>query len=77
MLHVGHQNYISKDKITAIVVNKGSAVEGKLRNMRAEGKCVDCTQGKRTRSIIFLNDGTIVASSLESMSLVRRFLERD
>lgn len=69
MLHVGYKNYVSKDKILAITRADSAPLRRIRLAMRNENKLVECTNGKETKSLIFLRDGTIVASANTTKTL--------
>ncbi|MCD4655476.1 DUF370 domain-containing protein [bacterium] len=72
MLNVGFNNFVSPDRVLAIL-NPESAPMKRLREeARQSNKLVDATQGRRTRSIILLDTGLIVLSGIQEETLVQR-----
>ncbi len=65
LLHVGFSNAVKISRILA-VVNPGSSPVRKLKEeARQENKIIDVTEGRRTRSIIILDSGHLVLSSVQ------------
>jgi len=72
MLNVGFNNFVSPDRVLAIL-NPESAPMKRLREDARQSKSlVDATQGRRTRSIILLDTGIIVLSGIQEETLVQR-----
>jgi extracellular matrix regulatory protein A len=72
MLNVGYNNFLSIKRILAIL-NPESAPMKRLREeARQSARLVDATQGRRTRSIILMDNGTVVLSGIQEETLVQR-----
>lgn len=75
MLHIGHQNYVQIDKILVITGTKPAPLRRSWQGAEDGQKLIDCTSGKRTESLIHLQGGYIVTSSLSQQTLVTRILK--
>ena len=72
LLHVGFSNAVKISSILA-VVNPGSSPVRKLKEeARQENKIIDVTEGRRTRSIIILDSGHLVLSSVQPDTITQR-----
>ena len=72
LLHVGFSNAIKISRILA-VVNPGSSPIRKLKEeARQANKIIDVTEGRRTRSIIILDTGHLVLSSVQPDTITQR-----
>ena len=77
MLHVGFENYVSTDKIIAIA-NYDSAPMKKARvDAQEQGKFINLTFGKRTLTLIFLNDGYVVGTFNKARKLNERLMNNE
>jgi regulator of extracellular matrix RemA (YlzA/DUF370 family) len=72
MLHVGNGNYVAKDKILAITLAESAPMRRKRMIAEDKDMLIDCTAGKKTRTLIHLIDGFIVSSSISPESLISR-----
>ncbi|MDI3548157.1 MAG: extracellular matrix regulatory protein [Halanaerobiales bacterium] len=72
LMMIGFKNYIAKDKVVAITNYKSQPIKRRVLKARDEGMCIDCTEGRATKSVIFTNCGLIVLSSLTSDALLSR-----
>ena len=67
MLHIGFDSFVAKARILAILPNKGTSVRRLARDS------IDMTRGRTTRSLIVLDTGVIIRSTLTSVVLVNRW----
>lgn len=72
LLNVGFGNTVMVERIVA-VVNTGSSPARKLKELaKQEGKLIDVTEGRRTRSILVMDSNHIVLSSVQSDTITQR-----
>lgn len=72
MVNIGYNNFLASQRILA-VLNPESAPMKRLREeARQSHTLVDATQGRRTRSIILMDNGTVVLSGIQEETLVQR-----
>lgn len=74
-LNIGFGNFVIADRIVAVVDPLSSPVKQLIQEARKKGTLLNAAKGKRTRSAIFLDDGTIVLSALSSQAIARRLEE--
>ena len=72
LLGVGYGNLVMASRVVAVVA-PASAPMKRLREEAAQrGKLVDATQGRRTRSILVLDDDHIVLSAINPETIASR-----
>jgi len=75
LVNIGFVNVIAVSKVVAIVT-PGSAPMKRLREgAKKEGKLIDATEGRRTRSIIVTDSDHIILSALQAETITQRFIE--
>lgn len=75
LVNIGFGNVVSASRVIAIVT-PGSAPMKRLREeARRQGRLVDATEGRRTRSIIVTDSDHIILSALQVETITQRFLE--
>jgi len=74
-LNIGFGNFVIADRILAVVDPFSSPVKQLIQEARKKGALLNAAKGKRTRSAIFLDDGTIVLSALSTQAIARRLEE--
>ncbi len=74
LLNVGFGNTVIVNRIVA-VVNTGSSPARKLRETaKNNGKLIDVTEGRRTRSILVMDSDHVVLSSVQTETIGQRML---
>lgn len=75
MVHVGYNHYIKVDKIVSIASTQKYMpvpITRAVRKAQDEGRAIDLTAGRKTKSVIFTTSGYIVLSAMESRTIVQR-----
>lgn len=72
VLNVGFYNYVSTDKIVALVSSESAPMRRLVQNMRKGGNLIDATQGRRTKSIIFTTGQAVILSAISQETLAKR-----
>ncbi len=77
LLNIGYGNLVVADRVVAIV-SPGAAPMKRLRDeASSRGKLVDSTQGRRTRSIIIMDDDHVILSAINPETIAVRFAPGD
>jgi hypothetical protein len=71
-LNVGFDNYVISDKVIALVSSDSAPMRRVIQEFRKTGRLIDATQGRKTKSVVFLESGQIAASALPQEVLMRR-----
>lgn len=74
LLNVGFGNTVIANRVVA-VVNTGSSPARKIKEIaKQNGKLIDVTEGRRTRSIIIMDSDHVVLSSVQTETISQRML---
>jgi len=73
IVSIGHNNYIPKSKISAILQINSRPVKKLLSNAGKTDKLIDASNGKRRKSVIITTDGYVLVSSIAPKTLADRF----
>jgi regulator of extracellular matrix RemA (YlzA/DUF370 family) len=77
LLNIGHGNLVAASRVIAIV-SPGAAPMKRLRDEAAKrGKLVDATQGRRTRSILVMDDDHVILSAVNPETVASRLSSAD
>ena len=71
-INVGYNNMVSADKVVALVSFESAPSKRLVQDSKDSGRAVDCTGGKKTRSVVIMNSGHVILSSLETEKLAGR-----
>ncbi len=77
VLNVGFYNFVVTDKVLALVRSDSAPMRRLIQEARKAGTLVDATQGRKTKSVVFLAGGMTVASALSQETLARRLGGRE
>jgi hypothetical protein len=73
-LNVGFYNYILEDKIVALINSDSAPMRRMIQECRKNGRLIDATQGRKTKSVIFLVGGNVATSALPQDILLKRMI---
>ena len=72
MIDTGYSNYISTDRIVAIVNPESAPIKRMIQDSKDRGTAVDATYGRKTRSVIVMDSGQVVLSPMKPETLMNR-----
>lgn len=73
LVNIGFGNVVNTDKIVAVVSPEAAPIKRLVSRAREEGRIIDATQGRRTKSVIVTGEELIVLSALQADTISRRF----
>lgn len=73
-LNVGFYNYVLTSKVVALISSDSAPMRRIVQEYRKTGRLIDATQGRKTKSVIFLEGGQVATSALTQDALYRRLL---
>lgn len=77
LLNVGLGNFVVASRVIA-VVNPASSPMRRLReDAKKEGRIIDATQGRKTRSLIITDSNHVILSAIQAETMRQRFQEED
>jgi len=72
LIHIGFGNMVVAERIIAIVQPASSPVRRLKDDARANGRLIDATQGRKTRSIIITDSNHIILSAIQTETITSR-----
>lgn len=75
LVNIGFGNVVAASKVVAIVTPGSAPIKRMREESKKEGRLVDATQGRRTRSIIVTDSNHIILSALQAETITQRFME--
>lgn len=73
LVNIGFGNMINSEKVIAVVNPDAAPIKRMVQNARESQRVIDATQGRRTKSVIMMENGQIVLSAMQSDTIARRF----
>lgn len=75
LLNVGYGNVVNTDKIVAVISSDSAPARRMIQASKDQGKAIDATQGRKTKSVLVTDGGIIVLSALSTDTISARFRE--
>lgn len=72
LINIGFGNMVNSDKIISLVSTDAAPIKRMIQNARDEGKAVDATCGRRTRTVLVMASGHLVLSALTTETIASR-----
>ena len=77
MVNVGFGNVVAVEKIIAVMMPDSAQTKRTVSKAREDGKYLDATHGRRTRSVIVTESGHIIVSGLLPSTIADRISKDD
>ena len=77
LIHIGFGNMAMAERIVAIIQPASSPVKRLKDDARENGRLIDATQGRKTRSIIITDSNHVILSAIQSETIVSRIIMED
>lgn len=71
-LSIGLGNFVQEARVIAIISPESAPVKRMVRDAKDKGLVVDSTYGRPTRSVIVMDNGSIVLSSIQPETIINR-----
>ena len=75
VVSVGFGNFVNKDRIVAIVSPNSAPIRKLKEQLKDDGKMIDVTQGRKTRSVIIMDSGHVILSGIAVETISERVNE--
>lgn len=64
LIHIGFGNIVNTSKIIAIVSPESAPVRRLVQGAKEKGTAIDATQGRKTKSVLVMENSQVVLSAL-------------
>lgn len=64
LIHIGFGNVVNTGKIVAVVSPDSAPIKRLVQLSKTDGRVIDATQGRKTKSVLFMENNQIVLSAL-------------
>lgn len=71
--HIGMNNVVQTNRVLVIIPPHTKTAERILEVAKSHGQFIDASRGRSHRAILLLDDGTVIASCISVMTLMKRF----
>lgn len=73
LVNAGYGNCVNADKVVSVVSSDAAPIKRMVQNAKDKGMAIDATQGRKTKSVIIMEDGFVVLSALVAETFVARY----
>lgn len=77
LINLGFGNYVVASRVVSIVNPESSPMRRLREDARDQGRLVDATQGRKTRSIIITDSNHVILSAIQTETMGQRFTQED
>ncbi|MHB8377248.1 MAG: DUF370 domain-containing protein [Dehalococcoidia bacterium] len=72
LIHIGFGNYIASDHVVGIAAPGSAPVKRLIQEGRDKNTTIDMTSGRRTKAVVFMDNGTIMLAAITPETLEGR-----
>ena len=72
LVNIGFNNMVNGARIVSVVSTDAAPIKRMIQTARDEGKAVDATCGRRTRTVLVMDSGHLVLSALTTETIAAR-----
>ncbi len=76
-INIGFNNMVNADRIVAFVGFESAPAKRLVQESKDNGRAIDCSGGKKTRTVIVTDSYHVVLSSLEPEKLAERLAKAE
>ena len=77
LIDIGHGNLVSDEAVVSVVSPDSAPVKRLIKQAQDDGKLIDASYGRKTRSVLIMKSDHVVLSSLETDDLKTRFTDAE
>ena len=72
LINIGFGNLVSEDRLVAVVSPESAPIKRMVQEARERGILIDATYGRRTKSVMIMDNDHLVLSALEPKTVAAR-----
>lgn len=76
-VNIGFNNFVIDERVISIIVPDTAPARRLREDAKNKDVLIDATAGRKTRSIIIMDNGFVVLSSVNVETLIQRFEENE
>lgn len=77
LVNIGFGNFVLAARVISIVAPTSLPMKRLREDARAEGRLVDATQGRKTRSILITDSNHVILSAIQPETISQRFAQEE
>ncbi len=77
LINIGFGNFVSPARVIAVVNPESSPMRRLREDAKENGRQIDATQGRKTRSLIITDSNHVILSALQAETVSQRMRQED
>lgn len=77
LLNIGFGNMVVSRKVVAILSTESAPIKRMIQEARESNSLIDATFGRKTRSVLTMDNGQLILSALQPETISHRILHLD
>lgn len=77
LLNIGFGNMVLASRVVAVVNPLSSPMRRLREDAKNEGRLIDATQGRKTRSLIITDSNHVILSAVQAETVAQRFAQEE
>ena len=77
LINIGFGNMVLAQRVVAVVNSASSPMRRLREDAKQEGRLVDATQGRKTRSIIITDSNHVILCAVQAETIAQRVSQED
>lgn len=73
LINIGFGNYVLAGRVIGVINPASSPMKRLREDARSEGRLIDATQGRKTRSILVTDSNHVILSAIQPETITQRF----
>lgn len=76
LIHIGFGNYVSASKMIGVASPGSAPIKRLIHEGKGKGLTVDMTSGRRTKAVVFMDNGSVVLAAITPETIEGRVRNR-
>ncbi|HZP25884.1 MAG TPA: extracellular matrix/biofilm biosynthesis regulator RemA family protein [Dehalococcoidia bacterium] len=72
LVHVGFGNFVAANRIVAAILPNSAPIQRLVRDSKKKGIIKDITQGRRTKAVLLMDDGSLILAAITPEAIAGR-----
>jgi regulator of extracellular matrix RemA (YlzA/DUF370 family) len=72
LVHIGFGHLVAMNRVVAVVVPESAPLKRVMKEARDRGTLIDATSGRKTKSLLYLDNGMVLAAALGPETIAGR-----
>ena len=71
-VNVGFNNMVNAERVIAVIASDSVPAKRLIQDAKDSGRAIDCTSGRKTRSVAIMDSDHIVLSAIQNETISQR-----